>query len=118
MEEARAICSAVLRRWCELIIEHIEDLARLITAEQRMPLAESRVEVVYAASFVEWFAEEARRAYGEIILGHEVDRRLMALKQPLRVVGVITSWNFPAVMATRRAAPAIVVGCAAVLGKV
>lgn len=107
--------SAILRRWHELIIEHAEDLARLMTAEQGKPLAESRGEIAYAASFVEWFAEEARRAYGDIIPGYQSDQRLLVLKQPVGVVAAITPWNFPAAMITRKVAPAIAVGCCVVL---
>lgn len=107
--------SVALRRWYELIIEHAEDLARLMTAEQGKPLNESRAEIAYAASFVEWFAEEARRAYGDVIPGHEADKRLLVLKQPVGVVAAITPWNFPAAMITRKVAPAMAVGCAAVL---
>lgn len=107
--------SVILRRWYELIIKHAEDLARLMTAEQGKPLAESRGEIAYAASFVEWFSEEARRAYGDIIPGHESDKRLLVLKQPVGVVAAITPWNFPAAMITRKVAPAIAVGCTVVL---
>jgi succinate-semialdehyde dehydrogenase / glutarate-semialdehyde dehydrogenase len=107
--------SIVLRRWYELILHHTEDLARLMTAEQGKPLAESRGEITYAASFVEWFAEEARRTYGEIIPGHQSDKRLLVLKQPVGVVAAITPWNFPAAMVTRKVAPAIAAGCSVVL---
>src|SRR5690606_27855405 len=107
--------SAVLRRWYELIIENTEDLARLMTAEQGKPLAEARGEVAYAASFIEWFAEEARRAYGDIIPGHMADKRLLVLKQPVGVVAAITPWNFPAAMITRKVGPALAVGCTVVL---
>jgi succinate-semialdehyde dehydrogenase/glutarate-semialdehyde dehydrogenase len=107
--------SAVLRRWYELIVENSEDLARLMTAEQGKPLAEARGEVSYAASFVEWFAEEARRAYGDIIPGHQSGKRLLVLKQPVGVVAAVTPWNFPAAMITRKVAPAIAVGCTVVL---
>jgi succinate-semialdehyde dehydrogenase/glutarate-semialdehyde dehydrogenase len=107
--------SAVLRRWYELILENSEDLARLMTAEQGKPLAEARGEVSYAASFVEWFAEEARRAYGDIIPGHQSGKRLLVLKQPVGVVAAVTPWNFPAAMITRKVAPAIAVGCTVVL---
>lgn len=107
--------ASVLRRWFELIIDHAEDLARLMTAEQGKPLTEARGEIAYAASFVEWFAEEARRAYGDIIPGHESDKRLLVLRQPVGVVAAITPWNFPAAMITRKIAPALAVGCTAVL---
>jgi succinate-semialdehyde dehydrogenase/glutarate-semialdehyde dehydrogenase len=107
--------SLILRRWYELIIKHGEDLARLMTAEQGKPLTESRGEIGYAASFVEWFSEEARRAYGDVIPGHEFDKRLIVLKQPVGVVAAITPWNFPAAMITRKVAPAFAVGCSVVL---
>jgi succinate-semialdehyde dehydrogenase/glutarate-semialdehyde dehydrogenase len=107
--------SAVLRKWYELICDHAEDLARLLTAEQGKPLAEARAEIAYAASFVEWFAEEARRAYGDVIPGHEANKRILVLKQPVGVVAAITPWNFPAAMITRKVAPAIAVGCTVVL---
>ncbi len=107
--------AAVLRRWCQLMLQHSEDLARLMTAEQGKPLAEARGEIAYAASFVEWFAEEARRAYGDVIPGHQRDKRLLVLKQPVGVVAAITPWNFPAAMITRKVAPALAVGCTVVL---
>jgi succinate-semialdehyde dehydrogenase/glutarate-semialdehyde dehydrogenase len=104
-----------LRRWFDLVMAHAGDLARLMTAEQGKPLAEAKGEVVYAASFIEWFAEEARRAYGETIPGHAADMRLFVLKQPVGVVAAITPWNFPAAMITRKVAPALAVGCTAVV---
>lgn len=107
--------AAILRRWYELIVHHREDLARLMTAEQGKPLAEARGEISYAASFIEWFAEEARRVYGDIIPGHLPDKRLMVLKQPVGVVGAITPWNFPAAMITRKVGPALAAGCTVVL---
>lgn len=107
--------AAVLRRWFELMLAHQEDLARLMTAEQGKPLTESRGEIAYAASFLEWFAEEAKRAYGDITPGHQADRRLFTLKQPVGVVGAITPWNFPAAMITRKVGPAVAAGCAVVL---
>ncbi len=107
--------ASILRRWHELVVEHREDLARLMTAEQGKPLAEARSEVSYAASFIEWFAEEARRAYGDIIPGHLPDKRLWVLKEPVGVVAAITPWNFPAAMVTRKVAPALAVGCTVVL---
>jgi len=106
--------SAVLKRWHALMMEHQEDLARLMTSEQGKPLAEARGEVAYAASFVEWFAEEAKRAYGRTIPGHAPDKRIIVTKQPVGVVGAITPWNFPAAMLTRKGAPAIAAGCAVV----
>ena len=107
--------AAVLRRWFELIMSHQEDLARLMTAEQGKPLAEARGEIAYAASFIEWFGEEAKRAYGDVIPGHQADRRILALKQPVGVVSAITPWNFPAAMITRKVGPALAAGCTVVL---
>jgi succinate-semialdehyde dehydrogenase/glutarate-semialdehyde dehydrogenase len=107
--------SSLLRRWFELMIEHKEDLARLMTAEQGKPLAESRVEIAYGASFVEWFAEEARRVYGDVIPSNRADQRIVTLKQPVGVVAAITPWNFPNAMITRKAGPALAAGCTVVL---
>lgn len=101
----------VMRRWFDLMIQHQEDLAVLMTAEQGKPLAESKTEIVYAASFIEWFAEEAKRLYGDIIPGHQTDKRIMVLRQPVGVVAAITPWNFPAAMITRKAGPALAAGC-------
>ncbi len=101
----------ILRRWFELMMANQDDLARLMTAEQGKPLAEARGEIAYAAAYVEWFAEEARRVYGDLIPSHQVDKRLMVLRQPLGVVAAITPWNFPAAMLTRKAAPALAAGC-------
>ncbi|RMF75320.1 MAG: NAD-dependent succinate-semialdehyde dehydrogenase [Alphaproteobacteria bacterium] len=106
--------SARLRAWYEAIMAHADDLALLMTSEQGKPLAEARGEVVYAASFVEWFAEEAKRVYGETIPAPKPDQRILVLRQPIGVVGAITPWNFPAAMLTRKAAPAIAAGCAVV----
>jgi succinate-semialdehyde dehydrogenase/glutarate-semialdehyde dehydrogenase len=103
--------AALLRRWYELILASADDIATLMTAEQGKPLAEARGEVIYAASFVEWFAEEARRMYGDIIPGHQADKRLLVLRQPIGVVAAITPWNFPAAMITRKVAPALAAGC-------
>ncbi|MDX1400392.1 MAG: aldehyde dehydrogenase family protein, partial [Kiloniellales bacterium] len=100
-----------VRRWFELMMENQADLARLMTLEQGKPLAESAGEILYAASFLEWFAEEAKRLYGDVIPGHQADKRLLVLKQPIGVVASITPWNFPAAMITRKAAPAIASGC-------
>jgi succinate-semialdehyde dehydrogenase/glutarate-semialdehyde dehydrogenase len=102
---------AVLRRWFDLMIRHQEDLAVLMTAEQGKPLAESRGEILYAASFIEWFAEEAKRLYGDVIPGHQPDKRILVLRQPVGVVAAITPWNFPAAMITRKAGPALAAGC-------
>ncbi len=103
--------AALLARWYALMIEQREDLAKLMTAEQGKPLAEARGEIDYAASFIQWFAEEAKRVYGEIIPGHQADRRLLVLRQPVGVVAAITPWNFPSAMLTRKAAPALAAGC-------
>ncbi|WP_297514363.1 NAD-dependent succinate-semialdehyde dehydrogenase [uncultured Caulobacter sp.] len=106
---------AILRRWFDLIIANSDDLAGLLTLEQGKPLAEARGEIQYAASFIEWFAEEAKRIYGETIPGHEPGRRQMVIKQPVGVVAAVTPWNFPAAMITRKVAPALAVGCTVVL---
>jgi succinate-semialdehyde dehydrogenase/glutarate-semialdehyde dehydrogenase len=107
--------SAILRRWYELIMENADDLARLLTAEQGKPLAEAKGEIVYGASFIEWFAEEGKRVYGDTIPGHQADKRIVVLKQPIGVVAAITPWNFPNAMITRKAGPALAVGCTMVL---
>src|SRR6185503_10558156 len=101
----------ILRRWYELMLENREDLATLMTAEQGKPLSESLGEIGYAASFIEWFAEEAKRLYGDVIPGHQADKRILVLRQPIGVVAAITPWNFPAAMITRKAAPALAAGC-------
>jgi succinate-semialdehyde dehydrogenase/glutarate-semialdehyde dehydrogenase len=101
----------ILRRWAELMHANADDLATLITAEQGKPLAEARGEVVYAAAFFEWFAEEARRVYGEVIPTFATDRRVMALRQPIGVTAAITPWNFPAAMITRKVGAALAAGC-------
>ncbi|MDF2179046.1 NAD-dependent succinate-semialdehyde dehydrogenase [Aliiglaciecola sp. CAU 1673] len=107
--------SAILRRWYELLVSHQQDLACLMTAEQGKPLAESRAEVTYGASFVEWFAEEAKRMYGDTIPAPSADKRILVLKQPVGVVAAITPWNFPNAMITRKAAPALAAGCSIVV---
>jgi succinate-semialdehyde dehydrogenase/glutarate-semialdehyde dehydrogenase len=107
--------SAVLRRWHDLIMANQEDLAVIMTAEQGKILAESRGEIAYAASFIEWFAEEAKRIYGDVIPTPQTDRRAVVIKQPIGVCAAITPWNFPAAMITRKAGPALAVGCAMVL---
>jgi succinate-semialdehyde dehydrogenase/glutarate-semialdehyde dehydrogenase len=109
---ARAV---ILRRWYDLIVEHADELAEILTQEQGKPLAEARGEILYGASFVEWFAEEARRIYGDVIPSHATDKRIMVLKQPVGVVAAITPWNFPNAMITRKVGPALAAGCAAVL---
>jgi succinate-semialdehyde dehydrogenase/glutarate-semialdehyde dehydrogenase len=107
--------SAVLRRWYELILAHQEPLARILTREQGKPLAEAKGEIAYAASFIEWFAEEAKRVYGDVVPGHLPGKRIVVLKQPIGVVAAITPWNFPAAMITRKLGPALAAGCATVL---
>lgn len=107
--------AAILRRWNDLILAAADDLATLITLEMGKPFKEARGEVLYAASFVEWYAEEAKRAYGEIIPTNAHDRRLLAMREPIGVVSAITPWNFPAGMVTRKAAPALAAGCTVVL---
>ena len=107
--------SAILRRWFDLMIENIDDLAVLMTSEQGKPLAESRTEVIYGASFIEWFAEEAKRAYGDTIPQHQADKRIVTIKQPIGVCAAITPWNFPNAMITRKAGPAFAAGCPMVL---
>ncbi len=107
--------SKILRRWYELILEHEEDLALLLTTEQGKPLAEARGEIRYGASFVEWFAEEGKRAYGDVIPGHVQDKRITVIKQPVGVVAAITPWNFPNAMITRKVAPALAAGCTVVV---
>lgn len=104
-----------LRRWFELVMEHQDDLARLMTLEQGKPLSESRGEIAYAASFIEWFAEEAKRVYGDTIPGHQKDKRLLVIKQPVGVTAAISPWNFPAAMLARKAAPALAAGCTMVM---
>jgi succinate-semialdehyde dehydrogenase/glutarate-semialdehyde dehydrogenase len=110
--KSRAI---ILRDWYNLVTENAAELAHILTLEQGKPLAEALVEIHYGASFIEWFSEEARRAYGDVIPGHAADKRLIALKQPVGVVGAITPWNFPSAMVTRKVAPALAAGCAVVL---
>jgi succinate-semialdehyde dehydrogenase/glutarate-semialdehyde dehydrogenase len=105
----------ILRRWADLMLEHETELATLLTTEQGKPLAESRAEVGYAASFLEWFGEEAKRVYGDTIPSYAGDRRVLVLKQPIGVTVGITPWNFPAAMVTRKAAPALAAGCTMVL---
>ncbi|MFN1535632.1 NAD-dependent succinate-semialdehyde dehydrogenase [Vibrio jasicida] len=107
--------SASLKKWFQLLVEHTEDIANIITLEQGKPLTESRGEVAYGASFVEWFAEEAKRTYGEVIPAPAVDRRLSTIKQPVGVCTAITPWNFPIAMITRKAAPALAAGCGMII---
>lgn len=107
--------SIILRRWHDLIMAHQDDLALLMTSEQGKPLIEASGEIAYAASYVEWFAEEAKRVYGTLIPSHRADAEIMVMKQPVGVVAAITPWNFPAAMITRKVAPALAVGCAIVV---
>ena len=107
--------SVILRRWFELMMDSQEDLAQLMTAEQGKPLAESRGEIAYAASFIEWFAEEGKRIYGDTIPQHQADKRIVVLKEPIGVCVAITPWNFPAAMITRKAGPALAAGCTMVV---
>jgi succinate-semialdehyde dehydrogenase/glutarate-semialdehyde dehydrogenase len=94
--------AAILQRWYALMLEHLSDLAHIMTAEQGKPLAEAKGEVMYAAAFFEWFAEEGKRVYGDVIPAHQADKRILVLRQPVGVVAAITPWNFPAAMITRR----------------
>ena len=105
----------ILRKWHKLQLENVEDLAHILTIEQGKPLAEAIGEVRYGASFVEWFAEEARRIYGDVIPGHGRDKRITVIKQPVGVVGAITPWNFPSAMITRKVSPALAAGCTVVI---
>ena len=107
--------SAILRKWFDLMIANKDDLGRILTLEQGKPLTEATGEIVYGASFIEWFAEEGRRVYGDLIPGHQPDKRIMVMKQPIGVVAAITPWNFPNAMITRKAGPALAAGCAMVL---
>ena len=107
--------SALLRRWYELMLLNADDLALILTTEQGKPLAEAKGEVMYGASFIEWFAEEGKRIYGDVIPPHMADKRLIVLKQPIGVTAAITPWNFPNAMITRKAAPALAAGCTMVL---
>jgi succinate-semialdehyde dehydrogenase/glutarate-semialdehyde dehydrogenase len=107
--------SVILRRYFDLIMAHQQALAELLTREQGKPLAESLGEIAYAASFIEWFAEEAKRVYGDVIPGHAADRRLLVIRQPIGVVAAITPWNFPAAMITRKIGPALAAGCTVIV---
>jgi succinate-semialdehyde dehydrogenase / glutarate-semialdehyde dehydrogenase len=107
--------AGILRKWFELMMANQEDLAQLMTAEQGKPLTESRGEIAYAGAFIEWFAEEGKRIYGDTIPAHGADKRIVVLKQPIGVCGAITPWNFPSAMITRKAGPALASGCAMVL---
>jgi len=107
--------SAVLRKWFDLMMANQDDLALIMTSEQGKPLAEAKGEIAYAASFIEWFAEEGKRIYGDVIPPHQADKRIVVVKQPIGVCGAITPWNFPAAMITRKAGPALAAGCTMVL---
>src|SRR5688500_11983277 len=107
--------SAILRKWFDLMLANQEDLAVLMTVEQGKPLAESRGEIAYGASFIEWFAEEAKRVYGDTIPAQVPDRRIVVIKQPIGVCAAVTPWNFPNAMITRKAGPALAAGCTMVI---
>jgi succinate-semialdehyde dehydrogenase / glutarate-semialdehyde dehydrogenase len=107
--------SAILRRWFELMLQHKQDLAMIMTAEQGKPLTESLGEIAYGASFIEWFAEEGKRIYGDTIPAQGADKRIVVIKQPIGVVGAITPWNFPNAMITRKCGPALAAGCTVVV---
>lgn len=107
--------SQILRKWFDLMIEHKEDLGKILTLEQGKPLSEAIGEIAYGASFVEWFAEEAKRTYGDVIPGHQADKRIVTIKQPVGVVAAITPWNFPNAMITRKVGPALAAGCSIVV---
>lgn len=107
--------AVILRHWFDLMMANQDDLAKLMTLEQGKPLAEAKGEIAYAASFIEWFAEEGKRIYGDTIPGHQADKRLIVIKQPIGVTAAITPWNFPAAMITRKAGPALAAGCTMVL---
>jgi succinate-semialdehyde dehydrogenase / glutarate-semialdehyde dehydrogenase len=107
--------AVILRRWYDLMMAHQDDLGLILTLEQGKPLAEAKGEIAYGASFIEWFAEEGRRLYGDIVPGHQKDKRILVMKQPIGVVAAITPWNFPNAMITRKAGPAFAAGCAMVL---
>ncbi len=107
--------AAILRNWADLMLANADDLAWIMTSEQGKPLAESKGEIVYAASFLEWFGEEAKRVYGDTIPGFAADRRIVVIKQPVGVTAAITPWNFPSAMITRKAGPALAVGCTMVV---
>ena len=107
--------ASILRKWFELMMANQDDLALIMTTEQGKPLAEAKGEIAYAASFIEWFAEEAKRIYGDVIPQHQADKRLVVIKQPVGVCGAITPWNFPAAMITRKVGPALAAGCTMVI---
>jgi succinate-semialdehyde dehydrogenase / glutarate-semialdehyde dehydrogenase len=106
--------SQLLRTWFDLVMQYQEDLAQILTAEQGKPIAEARGEIAYGASYIEWFAEEAKRIYGDVIAPPSVNQRILVIKQPVGVVAAITPWNFPCAMLARKIAPALAAGCAIV----
>ena len=107
--------AVILRKWFDLMMANQEDLAQILTAEQGKPLTEARGEIAYGASFIEWFAEEGKRAYGDVIPQHQPDKRVLVIKQPIGVCALITPWNFPNAMITRKAGPALAAGCTVVI---
>jgi succinate-semialdehyde dehydrogenase / glutarate-semialdehyde dehydrogenase len=107
--------AVILRKWFDLMMANQEDLAQILTAEQGKPLSEARGEIAYGASFIEWFAEEGKRAYGDVIPQHQADKRVLVIKQPIGVCALITPWNFPNAMITRKAGPALAAGCTVVI---
>ena len=107
--------SKILRRWYDLCMTHQEDLATILTTEQGKPLSEARSEIAYGSGFIEWFSEEAKRVYGDIIPAPTADRRILVIKQPVGVVAAITPWNFPNAMITRKAGAALAAGCTIVV---
>jgi succinate-semialdehyde dehydrogenase/glutarate-semialdehyde dehydrogenase len=107
--------AGLLKKWYELIVNNVDDLAKILTAEQGKPLAEAKGEILYGASYIEWFAEEAKRVYGDVIPSNNSSQRLVTIRQPIGVVAAITPWNFPNAMITRKIAPALAVGCAVVI---
>ncbi|MEQ9248775.1 MAG: aldehyde dehydrogenase family protein, partial [Nitratireductor sp.] len=107
--------SAILKRWHRLVVDHVDHLAEIMTAEQGKPLAEAKGEVMFGASYIEWYAEEAKRVYGDIIPEYAPDRRILVQKQPIGVVFAVTPWNFPSAMIPRKCAPALAAGCTVVL---
>ena len=107
--------SAILRKWFDLMMANQDDLAILMTVEQGKPLAEAKGEIAYGASFIEWFAEEGKRIYGDIIPQHQPDKRIVVIKQPIGVCAAVTPWNFPNAMITRKAGPALAAGCTMVI---
>ncbi len=107
--------AGILRKWHDLMVENADDLATILTAEQGKPLAEAKGEILYGASFIEWFAEEAKRIYGETVPGHQPDKRITVIRQPIGVAAAITPWNFPNAMITRKVGPALAAGCAMIV---